>query len=40
MDLGHPLAIWNTAAIYRLNDKIVKVFKEGFSENVSVEEAK
>ena len=40
MDLVHPIAVGNTAAIYRLNDKVVKVFKEGFPENVSVHEAK
>ena len=40
MNLGQPLAAGNTAVIYRLDDKIVKVFKEGFSKTESVYEAK
>ena len=40
MDFGQPLAAGNTAVIFRLNDKIVKVYKEGISKNESVYEAK
>ena len=39
MNLAHPYAVGNTADIYRFNNRIIKVFKEGFSENEAVHEA-
>ncbi|SHG45808.1 phosphotransferase family protein [Ornithinibacillus halophilus] len=40
MELGSPIAKGNTATIYRLNNKIVKVFNDYFPDTESVKEAK
>ncbi|WP_273850442.1 phosphotransferase family protein [Guptibacillus spartinae] len=40
MKLGHPVAEGNTATIYQIHDKIVKVFREDLPDGTSSYEAK